>query len=118
MTGRMQDPVAGAPQQQLFPTGAQLVRAGLSGAAIAGTWTGIYEAMRVRNGEIGSDEAVQTTLNSAVIGAGAGAVAQLVGQVARSVPLLALAAAAAGVLYLVNQTPNHARPVEHEGEAK
>lgn len=91
--------------QRIVPAGNQIVRAGLSGAAIAGTWTGIYEAMRVRNDEIGTDEAIQTTLNSVAIGAGAGAVAQVVGQVARSVPLLALAVAAAGVLYLANQQP-------------
>ncbi|MFP4044897.1 MAG: hypothetical protein ACLFTP_10075 [Rhodosalinus sp.] len=90
--------------QPIVPSGGAVLRAGLSGAAIAGVWTGIYETIRVRNGEIGSEEAVRTTLNSAAIGAGAGTVATIVGHVARSMPLLALAGAAIGLIYLANQS--------------
>ncbi|MEM1312948.1 MAG: hypothetical protein AAGI51_00225 [Pseudomonadota bacterium] len=85
-------------------TGGDVVRAGLSGAAIAGVWTGIYETMRVRNGEIDSQEAIRTTMSSTAIGAGAGAVATIVGHVARGMPVLALAGAAAGLIYLANQS--------------
>lgn len=94
-----------AQPQPIVPSGGAVVRAGLSGAAIAGAWTGIHEAIRVRNGEISSEEAVRTTLNSAAIGAGAGTVATVVGHVARSMPLLALAGAAVGLVYLANQAP-------------
>lgn len=97
-----------AQPQPIVPSGGAVVRAGLSGAAIAGAWTGIHEAIRVRNGEIGSEEAVRTTLNSAAIGAGAGTVATVVGHAARSMPLLALAGAAIGLIYLANQSPRAA----------
>lgn len=117
MTKHLPVPVPAQTQQRVLPAGNQIVRAGLSGAAVAGTWTGIYEAMRVRNGEIGTDEAVRTTVNSVAIGAGAGAVAQVVGQVARSIPLLALAVAAAGVLYLANQ-PKRTEPAEGPEDAR
>ncbi|KGJ06662.1 hypothetical protein SAMN04487972_102294 [Paracoccus halophilus] len=91
------------PAAQPLPGADALLRAGLSGAAIAGTWAGIHESGRLRNGDIASDEAVQATLNSAMIGAGAAVVAQVVGHAARAVPLLALAVAAGGVLYLANR---------------
>ncbi|OLS42340.1 hypothetical protein BV509_20675 [Rhodovulum sulfidophilum] len=78
------------------------MQAGLTGAAIAGTWTGMYELVRVRNKETTGREALRATANSAAIGAGAGAVAHVVSHVARSVPILGLAVLAAGVLYAAN----------------
>ena len=89
----------------LLPSAGQVARAGASGAAIAGAWTGVNEAMRVSNGEITTDEAVRTTVNSAAIGAAAGAVAQIASHVARSLPPFGLAVLAFGVgaLYLANQ---------------
>ncbi|KPQ22185.1 MAG: hypothetical protein HLUCCA24_00445 [Rhodobacteraceae bacterium HLUCCA24] len=105
-----------AQVQPIVPSGGAVLRAGLSGAAIAGVWTGIYETIRVRNGEIGSEEAVRTTLNSAVIGAGAGTVATVVGHVARSMPLLALAGAAVGLIYLANQSPKAATATTAEDD--
>lgn len=100
--------------QPILPGGGAVMRAGFSGAAIAGAWTGIYEAVRVRNGEISSEDAVRTTLNSAAIGAGAGTVATVVGHVARSMPLLALAGAAVGLIYLANQSAK--APAETTGD--
>lgn len=101
----------GGPQA-VVPAGGDILRAGVSGAAIAGTWTAIYEAMRVRNNEITTEEAVRTTAASAAIGAGAGAVAHVASQAARSVPILGLAALAAVVLYLMSpaRKPASAEP--------
>lgn len=91
-----------AASQSVVPNGSQILRAGVSGAAIAGTWTAIYETMRVRNNEITTEEAIRTTATSAAIGAGAGAVAHIASHVARGVPILGLAAVAAIVLYLAS----------------
>lgn len=88
--------------QSVVPSGNQIFRAGVSGAAIAGTWTAIYETMRVRNNEITAEEAIRTTATSAAIGAGAGAVAHIAAHLARGVPILGLGAVAALVLYLVS----------------
>jgi uncharacterized membrane protein YfcA len=89
----------------LLPTAGQVARAGVSGAAIAGAWTGVNEAIRARNGEMTTDEAIRTTVNSAAIGAGAGAVAQIASHVARALPPFGLAVVAIGVaaLYFANQ---------------
>lgn len=88
--------------QSVVPSGNQIFRAGVSGAAIAGTWTAIYETMRVRNNEITMEQAIRTTASSAAIGAGAGAVAHVAAHLARGVPILGLGALAALVLYLVS----------------
>ena len=92
------------PRTALMPTASQVVRAGASGAAIAAAWTGVNETMRVRNHEITTDEAVRTTVNSAAIGAAAGAVAQVASTVARGLPPLGLAllALGVGVVYFSN----------------
>lgn len=89
----------------LLPSAGQVARAGASGAAIAGAWTGVNEAMRASNGEITTEEAMRTTVNSAAIGAAAGAVAQIASHVARSLPPVGLAVLAFGVgaLYFANQ---------------
>lgn len=89
----------------LVPSAGQIARAGASGAAIAGAWTGVNEAMRARNGEITADEVVRTTVNSAAIGAAAGAVAQIASHMARSLPPVGLALLAFGVgaMYFANQ---------------
>ena len=90
-----------APQGRV-PSGDQIIRASVSGAAIAGAWTGVYEAIRVRNDEITAEEALRATASSAAIGAGAGAIAVVASHVARSMPLLGLAARAASALYLAS----------------
>ncbi|MBN9673485.1 hypothetical protein [Roseibium aggregatum] len=92
-------------------TTTEVVRAGLSGAAITGTWTGINEAIRFRNKETTGDEALRATANSAAIGAAAGAVAQIASHFARSVPLFGLAVVAAGVgaYYIANSSKNAAQ---------
>ncbi len=99
-----------------LPASGDVLRAGMNGAAIAGAWTGIYEVMRVRNGETSSDEAVRATATSAAIGAGAGAVANVVAHVARNVPMLGLAAIAAGALIYATQ-PKKAASVAKEEPA-
>ncbi|MGD9919027.1 MAG: hypothetical protein AB7U46_13495 [Paenirhodobacter sp.] len=85
-----------------LPTTDEVIRAGINGAAIAAAWTAASEVMRVRNGECTTQEALQTTVNSAVIGAGAGAVASAASHVARAMPIwgLALVVLGAGAVYL------------------
>ncbi len=100
------------PNGAIPPTG-EILRAGASGAAIAGTWTAIYETVRVRNNEITADEAIQATAKSAVVGAGAGAVAHLASHIARSVPMIGLAALAIGAVYFASAS--HA-PAAHKAE--
>ena len=95
-------------QHSITPDGGELLRASVSGAAIAGSWAAIYEAIRVRNNEITAEEAVRITVGSAAVGAGAGAVAQIASHVARSIPLLGLAALAAGVVYFASTSPGSA----------
>ena len=89
-------------QDHHVPTTHAILRAGASGAAIAGTWTGVHEAVRVRNREASVDEAVRATAGSAAVGAAAGAEAQVATHVARRVPLAGLAVVAIGLgaLYL------------------
>jgi len=79
------------------PPGHPAIRAGVSGAAIAGAWTGVNEAIRVRHGEVTAEEALRATATSAAVGAAAGTVAHVATQIARSVPLLGLAAIALGL---------------------
>lgn len=97
-------PALTAPSTGLAPSGSQILRAGVSGAAIAATWTGIYEIMRVRAGETTPQEAMRATASSALIGAGAGAITNVVANVARSVPILGLAALAVGALYFASKS--------------
>lgn len=87
-----------------LPDTGEVVRAGVSAAAITGVWTGIQQSIRVRDGEITTPEAVRATANSAAVGAAAGVVAQIASHAARSVPLLGLAALAVGVgaIYFAN----------------
>lgn len=99
-----------------IPNAGEILRASASGAAIAGTWTAIYETMRVRNKEITAEEAIRYTANSAAVGAGAGAVAHIASQVARNIPLLGLAALAAGVVYIAS-TSHQAGPVPAKADA-
>jgi hypothetical protein len=107
---------AATGQTGLLPSAGQVARAGASGAAIAGAWTGINETIRARNGEIETDEAVRTTVDSAAIGAAAGAVASVASHVARSLPPLGLALLALGVgaLYISNAR----RPAAPAGDAE
>lgn len=97
----------------VLPNGGDLLKAGASGAAIAGTWTAIGEVMRVRNGDATPEEAVRTTANSVAIGAGAGAIAHVVSHAARQIPLLGLAAVAAAVLIYTNR-PKETVPEQTE----
>ena len=83
----------------MVPNGADLLKAGASGAAIAGTWTAISEAKRVRAGEATPADAVRATANSAAIGLGAGTVAHLVSHAVRQMPFLGLAMVAAAVVF-------------------
>lgn len=88
----------------LMPSGTQILRAGVNGAAITGAWTAINEGIRVRNGQTTTDAAMRATANSAAIGAGAGAVATLAAHLARNAPVLGLVALAAGVLYFARSS--------------
>lgn len=120
-TGRAMAPPAagraasGAPLS--MPSGAEVLRAGANGAAIAGTWTAIYEGVRLRGGEVSADEAIRATASSAAIGAGAGAVTHIASNLARRVPILGLAALALGVVYFTHAStrPAPAAPTGGNG---
>ncbi|PTQ71889.1 hypothetical protein [Celeribacter persicus] len=109
-----------ATQPGTLPDASQIMRSGVNGAAITGAWTAINETIRVRNGEITTEEAVKATANSAAIGAGAGAVASVASHIARSIPLssLALIALGAGVLYLSKQSKKTTPPAAPEAETE
>jgi len=104
---------SGAPLS--MPTGTEVLRAGANGAAIAGTWTAIYEGMRLRGGEVSADEAIRATASSAAIGAGAGAVTHIASNLARRVPILGLAALALGVVYFTHASTRPAPAAARAG---
>lgn len=91
---------------QVMPSGAYLVRAGAAGAMVAGGWTAFSDVLRVRNHEITSQEAISRAVKNAALGAGAGAFIGAASHLARTYPLMGVAAvlaAGAGALYVAGR---------------
>lgn len=85
------------------PPASYLIRAGATGAMVAGGWAAYSDLSRVKKQEISREEAVSRTLTGAAVGAGAGVLVGTAAHLARCHPMVGLAAvlaAGAGALYL------------------
>ncbi len=102
-------------RRTLLPSVASVVQAGAFGAALGGIGTGVSELARVKQGEIGSDEAIRNVVKSSVQGATTMAVASVAGHMVRAHPVVGfvvLAAAGVGALtVLSNVKPKKKAPV-------
>ena len=117
---KAQAPVGGnetAPPEtrSVLPKWSSVAQAGAFGAILGGVTSGVTEFARVRQGEISTEEAVETVVKSSAQSAATMAVASVAAHVVRSHPVfgvLALAAAGLGaflVLGNAKKAPQSAR---------
>lgn len=111
--------------RSILPKWGSVAQAGAFGAILGGVTSGVAEFARVRQGEISTDEAVETVVKSSAQSAATMAVASVAAHVVRSHPVfgvLALAAAGVGAFLVLGNAkrtqpqPREAKPaVEPDG---